>query len=367
MKGKLFSLKEWLTVADAAKHLSIVFGENVTEADVLRLALDGRLQLSVNLVNHAKARCGKVISWEETEWWLFPEWQSLSGQRRLMDAYTEKADGRPCPQKLEALFNEIPVDEREKYCPLMRSLNLDGERFLTLSETVSTLVGVWDLPMIGAERLDVEHEYQFLTGGPAVTLMNLDGAFVAGRNEQMCQIQERWDDNEYESGSNAALEKLKRKITEEHITEEEKKKLLDRYNEQRKQFHERKNARPDHENYYPAGGLPTDAVIVVRTEALREFEQSITGGPIGTEDLMTKDGARSPSPGRSHVSDRLAVLNQAAQRWWANADPGDPTTHEENATVAAWLEERGFSSTLASKAATIIRPDWAHTGRKPDK
>ena len=31
--GKLFNLKEWLTVADAARHLSIVFGEDVTEAD----------------------------------------------------------------------------------------------------------------------------------------------------------------------------------------------------------------------------------------------------------------------------------------------------------------------------------------------
>lgn len=37
--GKRFNLlKEWLTVADAARHLSIVFGEDVTEADVLRLA-----------------------------------------------------------------------------------------------------------------------------------------------------------------------------------------------------------------------------------------------------------------------------------------------------------------------------------------
>jgi hypothetical protein len=62
--GKLFNLKEWLTVADAARHLSIVFGEDVTEADVLRLALDGHLRLSVNFVNHARARCGKVVGYE---------------------------------------------------------------------------------------------------------------------------------------------------------------------------------------------------------------------------------------------------------------------------------------------------------------
>ena len=44
-------LKEWLTVPDAAKRLSVIFGEEVTEADVLRLALDGHLKLSIYFVN----------------------------------------------------------------------------------------------------------------------------------------------------------------------------------------------------------------------------------------------------------------------------------------------------------------------------
>lgn len=61
---KLFKLKKWLTVPDAARHLSIVFGEEVREADLLRLALDGHLKLRVNFVNHARARCGEVASIE---------------------------------------------------------------------------------------------------------------------------------------------------------------------------------------------------------------------------------------------------------------------------------------------------------------
>jgi hypothetical protein len=47
--------KEWLTVPDAARHLSILFGEDVSEADVLQLALDGHLTLSVHFVNHAES------------------------------------------------------------------------------------------------------------------------------------------------------------------------------------------------------------------------------------------------------------------------------------------------------------------------
>ena len=70
---------------------------------------------------------------------------------------------------------------------------------------------------------------------------------------------------------------------------------------------------------------------------------------------------------RNHVSDKLAKMNQAASKFWGNADRADRGTHPDNATVAAWLVGQGFSSTLADKAATIIRPEWAPTGRKPDE
>ena len=57
------------------------------------------------------------------------------------------------------------------------------------------------------------------------------------------------------------------------------KELLDQHKEERKKYlAERKakrDAGKDSENYYPAGGLPSDSVLVVRTEALREFEESI--------------------------------------------------------------------------------------------
>ncbi|MBK9312620.1 MAG: hypothetical protein IPN12_18275 [Rhodocyclaceae bacterium] len=280
--GKLFNLKEWLTVADAARHLSIVFGEDVTEADVLRLALDGRLRLSVYFVNHAKARCGKVVSWEETKWMLFPRVDQLAGNQSDERVYYG-LDVRPCPAELEALFKELPPDEFEKFTPLLLSLNIDGQRFLTLSEDVTTLRGVWDLPMIGNEQLDIEHEYQNLTDGPPVTLQGLDGAFVEGRDGQMCQLQENYDENEYQPGSSAHLEKLQQHIAVKGIEGAEAESLLNRHKEQRKKFLEERRARPAKENYFPAGGLPEDAVIVVRTEALREFEQSVNGTPNGPE------------------------------------------------------------------------------------
>lgn len=70
---------------------------------------------------------------------------------------------------------------------------------------------------------------------------------------------------------------------------------------------------------------------------------------------------------RKHMSDKLAKLNQASARFWALADRNDRGTHPDNASVVAWLIKQGFSTTLADKAATIIRPEWAPTGRKPDE
>lgn len=47
---KLLKLRDWLSVTEAARHLSILLGDEVTEAHVLRFALDGRLTLSVDFV-----------------------------------------------------------------------------------------------------------------------------------------------------------------------------------------------------------------------------------------------------------------------------------------------------------------------------
>ena len=69
----------------------------------------------------------------------------------------------------------------------------------------------------------------------------------------------------------------------------------------------------------------------------------------------------------SNVSEQLSYLNQASSKYWENADPSNRGTHPLNSTVAAFLVKRGFSATLADSGATIIRPEWAPTGRKADE
>jgi len=116
--GKLLKLKDWLTAPEAARHLTLLFGEDVSEADVYRLALDGHLTLSVYLVNAASARCGKVIPLEEA---TFKDVPSLSGETLR----------------------------------LLEGMLLADREVLALKPDVISIAGVWDLPMIGSEALDM--------------------------------------------------------------------------------------------------------------------------------------------------------------------------------------------------------------------
>ncbi len=56
----LRKLKEWLTLHEAAEELSAGLGEPVADVDVLRLAIDGHVKLSVYLPSKVTARCQRI-------------------------------------------------------------------------------------------------------------------------------------------------------------------------------------------------------------------------------------------------------------------------------------------------------------------
>ena len=201
---KLLNLKEWLTVPDAARHLSILFGEDVSEPDVLRLALDGHLTLSVYFVNHTTGRCGLAIPIKEASRSFVP---SLDGKQTL---------------------------------ELLSGLAIDGERVVEWKPEIVTIDGVWDLTMLGPERLDVEHTYQRLTGGPEVTLQCLEAPVVCRADGTYCELQSHFSDNEF-----CDPKTLKKPYS--HPA-----------------------------NYYPAGSLPQDSVLVVRTSILRDLVSRVS-------------------------------------------------------------------------------------------
>ncbi|HEY8160111.1 MAG TPA: hypothetical protein VIF10_15545 [Methylobacter sp.] len=338
--SKLFKLKEWLLLPDAANHLSGVCGEEVTEADILLFALDGHLKLSVNFVNYAEVLCGKVVEYEDVEWEDKPE---------------------DIPDELIKKYN-LPVDANGKLLPRLKSWRIDDKLFLNLGSEVTTIQGVWDLTMLGREWLEVKRKYQDIIGGPEVIFhhqdqhIRLHGVFVKRNEGEMYSVLESFDNIEFKVGSVAQLKKIRQHIVNNNIGEKEAEGLLNRYSEDRKKFVERAASCPQLENYYPANNLPQDSVLVVRTEALREFEQLIAE--------PHTPASTAPLHNDTNKSAQLRALNQASLLW-SNADRDDKTTWTDTKDVVAFLVGKGFSKTLAVRGASIVRPDWAESGRIP--
>ncbi len=69
MARKVFTLRKWLSLQEAAEHLSDLFSDSVTERDVLNLALDGELPLSVNFISQYET--GVICEAVSEDHWLW--------------------------------------------------------------------------------------------------------------------------------------------------------------------------------------------------------------------------------------------------------------------------------------------------------
>ena len=222
---KLLTLKKWLTLDDTAKHLSLIFDEDISRADVLRLGLDGHLTISVDFVNYAKGFMGKVIPISEAKYApsIFSDTEQLG---------------------------DVPVQ-------IMTSAQISETEVVEFDYEIITLRGVWDLAMIGCERLDVEHEFQQLTGGPEVTLQNLNGTFVypIDNRSNIVGVQDRFKQADFDQ-----LNDIKKTLA----------------SELKGSMASLDYSKPP--KYFPAGCIPNDAVLVVRTESIKEFERDFSEG-----------------------------------------------------------------------------------------
>lgn len=125
--NKLFRLKEWVTIPEAARHLSQILEESISEADVLQLALDKQIKISVIFPNGAFAKVGIAIP--------------------LIDTEVEEYAG---------------------------VINFEDEIVL--------IKGLWDLPMIGDEWHDTNSYFQELIHGPEVSFSNSMGTYLNRRD-----------------------------------------------------------------------------------------------------------------------------------------------------------------------------------------
>lgn len=245
--SKLFKLKQWLTIDETVQHLSAVLGEPVQEKDIFRLVLDGRLRLSIDFVNKATVNPGKDINEGEVEF------------HKLPNIFGLKIGGR---------------DKRTDSILVPSALIFEGGRFVKLEEEVVSIDGIWDLPMIGGERLDVEHYYQRLTGGPDVTLCNIEGPFVE-RSGVVCRVVERYEDYDFDKSMAAKKKGIEARIEREKLSKKDAEQLRQSFDEW---FEEERFKGYRSEAYYPADTLPKDSVFVVRTSAILALLSSLDDG-----------------------------------------------------------------------------------------
>lgn len=164
--NKLFKFKEWVTIPAAARHLSLLLNDTVGESDILQMALEGHIKLSVVFPNKARAKLGKIIPYKDVPKVVMPD---LDGN----GPYTWP-DGYPMQN-----LHEVPLSE--------------DSPFLSFGEEVKTIDGIWDLSMLASERIDVEFELHQIIGGPPVELVNLEGTFLNRPDGTWASLQDRFD------------------------------------------------------------------------------------------------------------------------------------------------------------------------------
>lgn len=146
-----------MSLKDAAKHLSLAFGDDIKESDVLQFALDRKLRLSICFAK---------------ELYGCPCLRYQSSGRELSE--------RPIP-KLKSTF---VVYRGEKYI-----LDGGGEVLEIKNEIKELESGIWDLPMIGGESIDIEYASQQLITGIQRTAHSMAGVFIASDTGEWFMLQ----------------------------------------------------------------------------------------------------------------------------------------------------------------------------------
>jgi hypothetical protein len=321
--SKLFKLKKWLTIEESAKHLAGVLSESVNEADVLRLALDGRLKLSVNFVNHADTKIGRIVP--------------ISEAKRIRGISSKSKFGHH----------------------QFQGFLLNNEEVLEFDDVTVPLIGVFDLPLLGGDRLDVEQAYQMAINGPSVTHQEPHGTFVLDAKGRYCQVQKYMDDFDspvsYTPKPGVKLIQANFDLETDQGAGTKKRPI----------WHEILIAQSATDYFHPAASLPRDSVLVVRTDALTDFLKSVDGTPSTMEkppDDPDNEGVAGDNFDPADLPDELYMANLAF-RAVTNGHGKQSDTFRNRIISYLKLNYPNLKNDPLQRIATVGNPDKS-TGRK---
>ncbi|PAV27531.1 hypothetical protein CF392_00250 [Tamilnaduibacter salinus] len=335
MSLKLSRLKQWLTLEDSAKYLSLAIDEDVAAADLLQLALQGDLTLSINLVNSHYARTGLKVPIREAQISKTSiEGQTATGKPPAI--HVEELQGEEKDAFLDALIEtkakshfkapdasgehgEIreqmalatttPLPQSHSFVDFKGDLLPDYSGVLEFDrDSVQQITGVWDLPMVGSESLEIKGAFYDDIEGPDLDWVKLCGVIL------------------------------------KHPTANRWANLIERFDDTRKEV--------EPKNFHPSGSLPEREPLIIRRDELQRFVASL-------EDSSDNAAPASPDDMPEDVDLLMAAWKA---HWKGRVSERDRTTWPLHSNVKQWLIERGMSDRLAGAGATMITPDWARKG-----
>lgn len=243
--SKLLKLKEWLTLDESISYISKALDEPITRADLFRLALDKHIVMSVNFVNGATARLGKLVSVDDVVF-----------------------------ETLESVL--LPGDIPQPFCyPSNGEIHILENDYLRLNSLISSIRGVWDLTLLGSEAIDLEYLYHQEKSNLEVTLIGLEGVFVCRENEY-AQLLTDYDNNEYQVGSRAYCNGIEESLSKLDKSPSELEVAREKYKAERKEYLQKRETQSYESRYFPSGGLEEhDYVFVLRMSELNRFLSSL--------------------------------------------------------------------------------------------
>lgn len=304
--SKLLKLKTWLSLTDAAKNLSIMSEEEVTEADVLRFSLDGHLRLSIYFINDSKAKFGTIVPYEEVLDLLSKkQWfhdilnnMNIEKQMRHLVADSLTSDAKAAFIESTGLSFEHNKDDnsinKSEKAELLASFppldiffgtDINEDDFFRPNGELTNIDGIWDLKMTGTGRAEIERRYQTITGGLSVFDADAAGIIVENQSGDICQLQRSYKYHQFEPGTMVPVEVIKHHLAMTLFELKSEKEFLSLY-KKHKENQEELSSEPQ---YYPSG-IPEDSMLVVRTSALHDLhnklsdENSEREKPLGTRE-----------------------------------------------------------------------------------
>ncbi|MCE9886529.1 hypothetical protein [Obesumbacterium proteus] len=223
---KIFKLKKWLTLDETSRRLTTVFEEEITVADCLQLALDGYIKISA----------------------------LVEGGKYVVDAKIVKTTQREALEKFIISTSEegaiVRLLDEERFVPNYQ-LDHEYEAIERNGNVCSLEGGVYDLPMIGSEKLDVMHAFDLAQDREPREFVNIEGAFL-NAGGRVLNVLKNYNEFSYKPDDSGRV----------RIFDSTQNKFVDFSNW--------------HSFFYPDDGL-RDVEFVFRRENIEQFEKGNLG------------------------------------------------------------------------------------------